>query len=213
MTCPVCGRRKGRRACPALGRQICTICCGTKRLIEISCPPDCGYLALAREHPPAVAVRQHQQDVAAVIEVVRDLNDLQTKLFLLVGSFLARYQAPELQPLIDDDVAEAAGALAATFETASRGVIYEHRPASLSAERLSAGLKSALDEAGRIAGSAFERDAAIVLDRVQERVRAMRSLQPQNRRAFLEMLDRIIRKEPAEAGDELPPDEPRLIVP
>jgi class 3 adenylate cyclase len=38
--------------------------------------------------------------------------------------------------LNDDDVADAAGALAATFETAARGVIYEHAPESLVARRL-----------------------------------------------------------------------------
>ena len=214
MTCPLCGQRKGRRACPALGRQICATCCGTKRLIEIQCPSDCGYLAASREHPPAVAVRQHERDVALVIDLVRDLNDRQTNLFLFVGSFLASYQAPELQPLIDGDVAEAAGALAATFETASHGVIYDHRPASPPAERLAAALKTALDEAGRHHGSAFERDASIVLKRVQERVVAVHSAASGgNRRAFLEMLDRVIRKEPSEPGQVPTPNPSRLIVP
>ncbi len=53
MTCPLCSQRKARRACPALGHQICAVCCGTKRLTQIPCPSDCVYLASAREHPPA----------------------------------------------------------------------------------------------------------------------------------------------------------------
>ena len=148
--CPLCGQRKARRDCPALGYQICAVCCGTKRLTEIHCPSDCPYLASAREHPPAVAVRQQQRDVESLVEVVRDFNERQSQLFLMIATFLIRYEPPELQALLDDDVAEAADALAATFETASRGVIYEHRPASLPAERLAAALKADAGQAQRL---------------------------------------------------------------
>jgi hypothetical protein len=134
--CTLCGHRKARRACPAIGRHICAGCCGTKRLTEIQCPSDCAYLAVAREHPPAAAARLYQRDVGLVVQFVQDFNERQSQLFLLVASFLARFPSPDLQPLIDDDVAEASAALAGTLETAARGVIYEHRPASLPAERL-----------------------------------------------------------------------------
>ena len=53
MTCPLCGARKARRACPGVGRDICAVCCGTKRLVEIRCPATCGYLQSARVHPAA----------------------------------------------------------------------------------------------------------------------------------------------------------------
>ena len=149
VVCPLCGEQKARRACPALGKQICAVCCGTKRLTQIACPSDCVYLAVAREHPPAVAVRRQQHDVAALVRYMRDLSERQSQLFFLIVTFLLRYQPPELHPLIDEDVAEAMGALAATFETAARGVIYEHRAASLSAERLVSGLKPLLAEAGQ----------------------------------------------------------------
>jgi hypothetical protein len=216
MNCPLCGQRKTRRACPALGRDICAVCCGTKRLTEIQCPADCAYLALAREHPPAAAVRQHQRDVTLVVQFIRDFNQRQSQLFLLVSSFLARYPSPELQPIIDDDVAEAAGAIAATFETASRGVIYDHRPASLVAERLAAALKSVLIEAGKDGGSAFERDAAAVLRRIQDAVGDVRTHEPENRRALLDMLARIVQKEReggAGGSGDSQEERPRLIVP
>lgn len=176
---------------------------------EIRCPSDCGYLTLAREHPPAVAVRQHQHDVALVVEFVRDFSERQSNLFLLAASFLVRYQPPELQPLLDEDVAEACGALAATFETASHGVIYEHRAASLPAERLAAGLRSALEAGGNRDG-AFERDAAIVLKRIQDGVTSIRSNEPATR-AFLEMLNRVIGRDAEEREPSVPAS--RLIVP
>ena len=119
-----------------------------------------------------------------------------------------------LQPLIDDDVREAAAALAATFETASRGVIYEHRPASLPAERLVTQLKPMLAEAGKGGGSSFERDAAVVLRRVEEAAREARALEPENRRVWLEIVGRVISKAPAQdEASSAAPEEPRLIVP
>ena len=215
MLCPLCGARRARRGCPALGHQICAVCCGTKRLVQIACPSDCAWLASAREHPPAVAVRQQQHDVGVLVQVMRDFNERQSQLFLLISTFLVRYEAPELQPLIDDDVAEAMAALAATFETSARGVIYEHRPASLPAERLVGGLKPLLLEAGRGAGTPFERDAAAVLRRIEEAVREIRTSDRENRRAFIHLLARIVRKgdeEPSSPSTDAPPPS-RLIVP
>lgn len=46
--CVSCGQRKGKRSCPALGGLICPKCCGTKRVVEIHCPPDCRYLSHER---------------------------------------------------------------------------------------------------------------------------------------------------------------------
>ena len=194
MTCPLCGLRKARRVCPALGHQICAVCCGTKRLVAIRCPSDCAYLAVVREHPPAAVVRRQQREIALVVQLVRDFNQRQSRLFLLAGTCLIRHPSPDLQPLIDDDVAEAAGALAATFETAARGVIYDHRPASLPADRLLTSLRQTFAEAApHGGGTAFERDAAVVLRRIEEAARELRALAPGNRRAFLDFLERAIR--------------------
>ncbi len=218
MTCRLCGLRRARRACPALGYDICAVCCGTKRLVEIQCPSDCGYLASAREHPPATAVRRHQRDLETVIQFVRDFNQRQTRLFFLISTFLTRYQPPELQTLLDEDVAEATGALAATFETAAKGVIYEHHAASAAGARLAAALSPALLEAGQGLGTPFERDAAVVLRRIEGAAREVRRAAPGHTRAFIELLGRVIRKtddaganEPGAPGTE--DDGPRLIVP
>jgi hypothetical protein len=182
--------------------------------VQIQCPPDCVYLATARDHPPAAAVRRQQEDLSWLVHFMRDLNERQSQLFFLVNTFLFQYQPPELQPLVDDDVAEAAAAQAATFETSARGVIYEHRPASLPAERLMNALKPVLAQAGGRGGTAFERDAAVVLRRVEEAARQLRSGHESNRRAFLDLLGRVLRKK--DDGAEPPaekPDAPRLILP
>lgn len=213
MTCPLCGTRKAKRSCPALGREICAVCCGTKRLVEIACPATCPYLASAREHPPAAAARQHQHDLEVLLRAVRDLNKRQSELFVLGLTFLRSYQ-PEFHRPIDADVGEAASALAATYETAARGVIYEHRPPSPPAERLFAALKPVFDQAGARGGTAFEREASVVLRRIEATVKEAQKLDAKTDRAFLEWAERVSRKYDS---DTRSPDEPaesgRLIVP
>jgi hypothetical protein len=43
-TCIHCAGSKGKRACPALGGEICPTCCGKHRLVAIACPDDCRWL-------------------------------------------------------------------------------------------------------------------------------------------------------------------------
>jgi hypothetical protein len=213
VVCALCGERRAKRACPALDRWICPVCCGTKRLVQINCPKDCAYLAAAREHPPVAEVRRQERDVELIAPCVRGLTEEQARLFVAVGSFLVQYQAPGLQAPVDDDVGQAAEALAATLETSARGVIYERRPASLPAERLAAGLKALLVEAG--SGSAFERDAAVVLRRLAEAARSLRGAESaDDGRPFLSLLGRVLRR--PDSGPEPPPElaaEPRIIIP
>jgi hypothetical protein len=150
-----------------------------------------------------------------VMQFMRDFSRRQSQLFLLVTTFLVRYQAPELQRPADEDIVEAMGALGSTFETASRGVIYEHRPASSAAGHLMSALKPVLAEAGHGGGTPFERDAVVVLRRVAESVAGARALEPGNARAFLDLLGRVIRATDGEGRQDTAPaqDTPRLIVP
>jgi hypothetical protein len=132
--------------------------------------------------------------LSLLVQFMRDFSERQSQLFFLIQTFFNEYSPSALQPLIDDDVAEATAALAATYETSSRGVIYEHRPASLSAERLMTALKPLLAEAGKGLGSAFERDATVVLRRIGEALAAARADDPGNRRAYLALVARVVRR-------------------
>jgi hypothetical protein len=136
-------------------------------------------------------MRRERHDVGLLVQRLRDLSQRQSQLFFLISTFLLRYEPPEFQPLLDGDIAEAAAALASTFETAARGVIYEHRPASLPAERLAAALKAVLAEAEKHGGSAAERDAAVVLRRVEEAARESAAEEPGGR-AFQDLLGRVL---------------------
>jgi hypothetical protein len=173
-------------------------------LTQIKCPASCAYLASSRDHPPAVAVRQQQLDVSFLNRFARDLSRQQVGLFFLACATVRGYEPDLLHTLIDDDVAEAVGALAATFETAERGVIYEHRPASLVAERLLAALKVAFTEAAKRSPGPIHRDGALVLRRVEDAIRDLREVEPQNRRAFLDFVDRVVRQDDANRSEGPP---------
>src|SRR5919106_1107522 len=146
MHCPLCGSRKARRACPALGQTICAVCCGTKRMSEITCTPDCAYLTSAREQPAAIVRRQQERDVALLLPTIQHLTERQYQLFFLFQTVIARHKPEGFARVVDEDVAEAAAAMAATLETAARGVIYEHGTQSPVAQRLATEMKALLGE-------------------------------------------------------------------
>jgi hypothetical protein len=190
------------------------VCCGTKRLVEIQCPSDCPYLATARVHPAAVTVRQQQRDVASLAHAIRDLSERQSELFFLINSFLQQHKPPELQALVDLDVVDAVAALARTFETAARGVIYDHRPAALPADRLATALKPVIAQAGKHGGTPFDRDAAVVLRRIEEAAREIMTADAANRRAYIDLLGRVLKEgQDPEASGGNGADVQRLIVP
>jgi len=171
MTCPSCGQRKGRRACPALNQTICSVCCATKRLVEIDCPEDCPHLAAAREHPAAQVKRQQERDVALLMPSIRHLNERQYQLFFLFHSAIARHAPQGFTRLVDEDIEQAAGSVAATLETAGRGVIYQHTAASLPAQRLATDLTALLAQIRAQGGTVSDAEAAIALRAIEQGAR------------------------------------------
>ena len=193
--CAVCQRRRARRGCPALGQQICAVCCGTKRLVEINCPSDCGYLASARTHPPAAIQRQQERDLEFLLPTVQGLTSRQHQLLLLLLlQGLLSTEAPEHPSIVDDDVVHAAKALAETYETASRGIIYEHTAALLSAERLSANIRALIEAKQGKGLRVRDEDVAIILRRIEAGAREARSVLPGGESAYLLMLKRVLRE-------------------
>jgi hypothetical protein len=191
MVCPLCKARKAKRACPALGRHICAVCCGTKRQAEIACPPDCGYLTTARVHPPAAVSRQRERDFRFAFPTVHRLPERAYDLLMALQAIVKRYRATAIPPLVDAEVAEAAAALASTLETATRGIIYEHHPTSLGAQRLAQELKSALTYLGQNGRPGLERDAALALRRIEEAVGRAPTAFEGSSTGYLDFLDRL----------------------
>lgn len=220
--CPLCSTRKARRACPGTNQVICAVCCGTKRLIEIACPPDCVYLATARSHPAAVIQRQQARDMEFVLPRISDLTEAQYRLFLFLQAAVLQHAKGALPPPHDADVADAAATVAATLETARKGIIYEHQAASIPAQRLATEIGRAITDLGKRAGSEaarLERDAAAALRRLERAAREAAAHVPDPsapESSWLALATRMMGDAATarERSDAVTPaEEPRIIVP
>jgi hypothetical protein len=211
MSCPLCQLRKERRACPALRQTICPVCCGTKRLTDIQCPDDCVYLTSAREHPAAVVKRRQEHDVAILLPTLQGLTERQHQLFFLFQSLIARHLPDGFSRLLDDDVAEAAGVVASTLETATRGVIYDHAAQSLPAQRLAAEMKTMLAEMRQQGAKVSDYEAAVALRAIEKGARDARKVEPGDT-SYLTMMARLLQRNRA-AAQPPPADGRSLIIP
>ena len=201
-------------------RDICTVCCATKRLTEIRCPPDCRYLASAKSHPPAAVQRQHERDARFLLSIVAELPPQQYELFFFVQNRLHEAAGTADPPIDDRTVRETAEALAGTYDTASKGIIYEHQAPSLPAERLSRALRPLLDApaaSGR--PRATEREFAAVLRCVERAAAGAEAALGGGGRAYLDLAARVARSSPPPAREGAPGrageagDEPLVIIP
>jgi hypothetical protein len=207
MTCPLCRQRKVKRACPALGQDICAICCGTKRIVEISCPATCVYLEHAHRHPAAAVKRQQEADLLVLMTALGRVSEPQLQLFFLLQTTILRFKPDAFSEVTDADVADAAGAIAASLETAGRGVLYEHQTSTVAASALRRELKTVLEDIGRGGGSRFEREAAEVLRGIERGARHETLGAGTGPRDYLSLVARVLQERPRRA------DAPSIIVP
>jgi hypothetical protein len=196
------------------------VCCGTKRLTEISCPETCVYLASSRAHPPAAVQRRQQRDLGFILPFVADLSERQTELLLIFQGAILRHAAGAVPPLRDEDVSDGAAAVAATLETAGKGIIYQHQAAALPAQRLAGALEKLIAELTSKAGAhaaALERDAMAALRAVaRAAAAAAKALPEEEPPAYLKLIERMSRPDggPSEAAAAARADRPsRLIIP
>jgi len=118
--------------------------------------------------------RQQEQDVARILPSIERLTERQYQLFFVFQTAIAQYKPEGLARLLDEDVAEAARTVAATLETASRGVIYEHAAQSLPAQRLASNLTAVLAELRSHGAKVYDGEAAIVLRAIAQGARDVR---------------------------------------
>ena len=213
MLCPSCGERKARRECPALGKTICPRCCGTKRLTEIACPPDCHYLTSAREHPAAVVKRQQQKDVAALLPTLRELTERQHQLFFVFQTVIAQHKPEGFARLVDADVADATGTLASRLETAARGVIYDQAPQSRIALGLLRDMEGILARAREQRATIPEREVAGVLRAIEDGARHTRTSDG-DETSYLDLMARLLSvSRPGDAPEPERAQPSSLIIP
>ena len=210
MQCPLCRKRPAKRFCPALRQDLCTVCCATKRLIEIACTEDCRYLDAAQRHPAAVVKRQIDADLTRLMSTVGRLSEQHLQLFFLLQSMMLAHKPEGLVSLQDVDVALAAGALAASLESAGRGVIFEESTSSIVAESLRRALKPVVAELTRNGGSRAEREVAVVLRAIERGAKHEGGHIPDGNTTYLELVARVFQQRPHQPA---PAAKPLIVLP
>jgi hypothetical protein len=191
MTCPLCRRRRGKRACPAKGEAICSQCCGTKRRIEIDCPPDCTFLDGAHAGAWEGRSAERDRDARRIGPFLEGLSEAQGRLVLLslVGVTAIRARRREMG---DRLLLEAVRALRKTVETREKGILYEHQAEDVRAQGLShelAELFEARDEEGGTHAPA-DRDLLPALTRLERAIEAT-LVEGESAHAFLDTAARL----------------------
>lgn len=142
--CPLCSERSAKRFCPAKQTSICTVCCGTKREIEIDCPSSCVHLQAGRSYES-----ERKPSDPALIAQARSVRENfladYGPILAVVGRAVAeeRFNFPWL---VDPDVADVYRALIATSKTLSSGIYYETLPEGPPKIALFRKLKAILDD-------------------------------------------------------------------
>lgn len=128
MKCLLCGRRKGKRFCPAKNALICPQCCAEKRVIEVACPRDCTYLRSGISYQSERKLNEQfgsDGDVHLKMRVLETIQELNWAVFLLEEE-VVRFSL-ELRSLRDEQILEGVQLLQKTYATEQKGVIYEHQ--------------------------------------------------------------------------------------
>ena len=185
VTCPLCSERPGKRYCPAKDVQICAVCCGTKREVEIDCPGSCAYLKASRSYEAEKRVPD-----AELAEKVQKYDDAFVYRYNPVLDAMSRAVAEERMTspwLVDNDVIEVYKALTATMKTLSSGIYYESLPDGPVRLSLFRRLKDQLDQIMQPDPNADRRtlkvsEAVDVLDFLTFAAQVNSSVRPRSRR-------------------------------
>ncbi len=217
--CPICGKRRAERFCPAKDEKICAVDCGTGREVTIDCPSDCGYLLAAHRweenHPRE---ENHSKPLSGRdlpfpdVSFPADLIHARQATLSGIGYTVVMY-AREQPSLVDADVYAATHALAETCRTLISGIYFEKPPEGIVAAGLYAALAKFIDaekkqEAEHPELPARKNSEIFHLLVFFLRFGILRSNGRPRTRAFLEFLRRQM---PPEA--RLAKEESRIIIP
>ena len=144
------------------------------------------------------------------MSTVGRLSEQQLQLFFLLQSMVLAYKPEGLLSMQDGDVALAADALAASLESASKGVIYEESTNSVVAEGLRRALKPVLAELTKDGGSRVEREVATVLRAIERGAKHEGGHINDGRTAYLELVARVFRQRPQQPRAQ---DKPLIVMP
>ena len=127
-------------------------------------------------------------------------------------SVIARHKPQALTRLVDSDIAEAAAALAATLETAGRGVIYEHKPPGPAAQAITAEIKTMLSQIREQGATVYDGETAIVLRAIERGAQDIKA-PGESDTAYVDLIARLLEVTAAPSSVTGPRPAGPLIVP
>ena len=211
--CPICGKRRAERYCPAKGESICAVDCGTDREVSIDCPADCSYLIAAHRwehaHPKQLAENEIPfPDVSFPADLIRTQQAALSGLGFTVVTY-----ARDQRSLVDADIFAAVIAMAETCRTLLSGIYYEKPPGYPVADGLYAALAKFIEDEKKHAAEHPERPAVKSSEIFHllvffARFGRLRSNGKPKTRAFLDFLRTQFPLEPGQSREE-----PRIIMP
>jgi hypothetical protein len=183
--CPLCSERPGKRYCPAKGDQICAVCCGTKREVEIDCPSSCPHLIAGRSYEAEKRI----PDPELATRVEKYSNDFVYRYSPVLDAISRAVVEERVQSpwLVDNDVVDVYKSLTATMKTLSSGIYYESLPEGSARITLFKRLKAKIDDLMQPAPNADRptlkaSEAVEVLDFLTFAAQANSSVRPKSRR-------------------------------
>jgi len=206
--CPLCETRQPKRFCPAKEEEICSVCCGTKREVEIDCPSGCVYLQTGREYesrkgilpsPTSYRTERLWQD-----EFIVSHTGIFLEMWESILGIRGRY--PEI---VDADLQAALESLIQTYQTLDKGIYYETLPTGSLPKEIYVALKSVFDSAGQKTELSRLKTGTILdcLNFHKEMGQGMTLSRPRSR-VFLDRIEEMYRSTAAN-----PIEEPRILLP
>jgi len=141
--CPLCAERSAKRFCPAKGEEICSVCCGTHREVDIDCPSSCVHLKAGLSYESERKPIDHN-----LLARVQSFGEVFVRQYGHILAVIGQAVTDERRTntwLVDSDVADVYKALAATMKTLASGIYYESVPEGSVRLSLFRRLKSILD--------------------------------------------------------------------
>ena len=146
MKCLLCDKRKPKRYCPAKRAQICPVCCGEKRGVEINCPLDCRYFVEGQKQHNIKVMQQRVRKQGARTYVRRaELYAQNPELFARLEHTFARVYR-EHSEITNEDLVNALELVSKTLETEKKGLIYQHQGDSTFANVISEAVLQVISE-------------------------------------------------------------------
>ena len=149
---------------------------------------------------------------------ISDLTEPQYRIFLFLQGVVLQYARNADPTPIDADVAEAAATVAATLETAGKGIIYEHPAATIPAQRLATELRKVVADVAQRNGAdaaRVERDAANALRRMEKAARTAQAEVPDATypdMSWLALASRLMNAAAATEAVVPEDDKPRIVL-